>query len=356
MKVLNIIISIFTLGVCWAQNPVIKFEKSEIELGVINESETPTNIVFNFKNTGNKDLVIENVETSCGCILVSYPENKIKPDSSGVLKVSVNTKNRPGFFNKSITINANTQPDITVLTIKGVVRAKPRNLSIEFPVKKGNLYFETNGINIGTVTTDKPAERTIEVYNDLDHDITLVNKIVCPSHIKLSDKYLVFKSKQVTDLKFTYDAKLKNDFGYVSDYLELYTNETSNNMIPLSVFGNIEQYFPKMSEKELEQAPKINISKKEVYLGRYSKGTEIEGSVTISNIGVKDLKINKIKANCPCVSATMNSDLIHKDESVLLSFKINTQELLGVNNKTIVVYNNDPMNPVLILNVKFDIY
>jgi hypothetical protein len=91
-------------------------------------------------------------------------------------------------------------------------------------------------------------------------------------------------------------------------------------------------------------------------LGRYNNGTEIEGSVSINNAGIHDLKINKIKPNCNCVTAYMPSDLVHKNETVLLSFKIKTNDLVGANTKTIVVFSNDPNDPVVVINVKFDVY
>lgn len=355
----NKLVSFFLLSIffkLFSQDAIIKFDKTEVDLGVIDESNANQTVIFNFKNKGSKVLEITDVSTSCGCMVVSKPEGLIKPDSVAQIKVLLNLTNRPGFFNKTITVTSNTKPELTLLTITGAIKVVPRNPEIEFPVKKGKLYFANNGINLGTITNEKPFERSIEVYNSSDKEIVLTDKFNAPSYIKLVDNALVFKPKQVTALKITYDAKLKKDYGFVSDYIELFTNDTENTMIPLSVFGSIEEYFPKLSNKDASLVPKINVSKKEVYLGRYNNGTDIVGSISIGNQGVNKLKILKIKPNCSCVMASMPTDVINKNESILLSFKIKTIDLVGVNNKTIVVFTNDPINPVTVINIKFDIY
>jgi|TARA_R110000737_G_scaffold117240_3_gene149965 hypothetical protein len=74
---------------------------------------------FEFKNTGNTPVLIQNVQTSCGCTTASKPEAPIAPGKKSEISVKYDT-NRVGAFEKTITVTTNVGEPI-VLTIKGNV-------------------------------------------------------------------------------------------------------------------------------------------------------------------------------------------------------------------------------------------
>ena len=100
--------------------PTLIFEDSLHDFGKITEGEEVT-FGFKFTNMGNADLLIAGASASCGCTVADYPKNIIKPNETGVIKVKFNSKDKPGFFDKTITVLANTIPVETFLTIKGEV-------------------------------------------------------------------------------------------------------------------------------------------------------------------------------------------------------------------------------------------
>lgn len=338
--------------------PIVKFDKTEVDLGVFEENEAVKTISFQIKNIGNQPLVIEEINTSCGCVLSEYTQKPIQKDSSTFIRLFLNMKNRPGFFSKTITVTTNTKPDINLLIVKGAVKATPRNPLVEFPVQHGKLFTASNGFNVGTVTTEKPVQRNLEIYNNSATELKLLERSILPNHIKIVNKDLKVLPYQVSVLKISYDAKQKNDYGFVSDYIELFFDdpEKGNSDISISVFGSIEDYFPKQSAKDLANAPKFTYDKKEVYLGRYRKGSPIEGSFTMKNLGEKTLQIKKIKPSCSCVHALMASDKIAKDGAESLNFTVQTGDIVGPNIKTITLFTNDPINHVVVFNIKFDIF
>jgi hypothetical protein len=344
------------LVICIHAQPVISFEKTELDIGVVSENDDIMIVSIPVKNKGDQDLIIKDVSTSCGCMLVEYSSKPIPKDSSIILKVKINPNNRPGYFSKTVSITSNTKPDINLIMIKGVVSARPRNPSVEYPVKRGNLRFLGSGFNIGAITTEKPIERRMEIYNDSDKEIKLLPKALLPAHIQLVVKEQVLKPREVSLLKIMYDAKAKKDYGFVNDYMELYTDSPEDSLLPISVFGTIEDYFPPITAKDLASTPKAVVEKQEIYLGRYGRGTEVQGSFTIKNGGVKPLIIKKIKPSCSCVSATMASDKLEKQQSEILSFKIKTNELVGSNVKTITLFTNDLTRHVVVLTVRFDVF
>ncbi|RAJ02267.1 uncharacterized protein DUF1573 [Chitinophaga skermanii] len=88
--------------------PTMTFENPEHDFGNI----TPGQVVeynFKFANNGTKDLIIEDVVTSCGCTVPEWPKRPIKPGETEYLKVRFDSKGKAGYQEKDITIKANTE-------------------------------------------------------------------------------------------------------------------------------------------------------------------------------------------------------------------------------------------------------
>jgi hypothetical protein len=90
-----------------------------ISLGKI-ELNKPKEVVFEFINTGAEPLIITKVEPSCGCTSVDFSRNPIKKGEKGFIKTTYNAASS-GFFQKTLTVFANTPEYKKVLTIKGEV-------------------------------------------------------------------------------------------------------------------------------------------------------------------------------------------------------------------------------------------
>ncbi len=80
---------------------------------------------FKFKNTGKTPVLIQNVQTSCGCTTAKKPEAPVMPKKSDEISVKYDT-NRVGPFEKTITVTNNVGAPI-VLTIKGNVLGEGAN-------------------------------------------------------------------------------------------------------------------------------------------------------------------------------------------------------------------------------------
>lgn len=96
--------------------PVITFEKIVHDFGYVTKGER-LSYNFKFKNTGNSDLIISYVESSCGCTTSSPPKAPIKPGDSGEIKVTFDSKTKSGITENQVMIVANTYPVKTVLTL-----------------------------------------------------------------------------------------------------------------------------------------------------------------------------------------------------------------------------------------------
>ena len=100
--------------------PVIEFEKDIHDFGKVIQGEK-VSYGFKFKNTGNADLLIAQVSTTCGCTVPKYPKKAIKPGEEEIINVMFDSEGKKGIQNKSITVVTNCQPSNMVIRIKAMV-------------------------------------------------------------------------------------------------------------------------------------------------------------------------------------------------------------------------------------------
>src|SRR5687768_13939501 len=74
--------------------PGMTFEKQTHNSGNVTEGEV-VEYSFKFTNTGEKDLLINKAEASCGCTVPEWPKEPVKPGESGYMKVKFGSKGRP---------------------------------------------------------------------------------------------------------------------------------------------------------------------------------------------------------------------------------------------------------------------
>jgi Protein of unknown function (DUF1573) len=64
-------------------------------------------VSYRFKNTGNKPLVIQRVQPSCGCTVAEQPSEPVPPGEEGMIKASFNSEGRLGVNHKTLFVYAN---------------------------------------------------------------------------------------------------------------------------------------------------------------------------------------------------------------------------------------------------------
>jgi hypothetical protein len=78
-------------------------------LGKLKANES-IDIIWRFKNVGNKPLVIENASASCGCTVPEKPEKPIAPGEVGQIKATFNGSGQ-GSIMKQVHVYGNLKPN-----------------------------------------------------------------------------------------------------------------------------------------------------------------------------------------------------------------------------------------------------
>ena len=80
----------------------VELDKEVHDFGTISEGDR-VETEFIVKNIGDSDLMIYEAKGSCGCTVPEPPKEPIKPGDSAPIKVSFDSKNKPGEQEKTVT-------------------------------------------------------------------------------------------------------------------------------------------------------------------------------------------------------------------------------------------------------------
>ena len=98
-----------------------KFDSAVFNFGTILEGEQ-VSTEFVFSNTGKADIIINKIETSCGCTVPEYDKDPVKPGAKGSIRVRFDSNGKSGTQYKTIRIFSNSKDDIFELVITGEVK------------------------------------------------------------------------------------------------------------------------------------------------------------------------------------------------------------------------------------------
>ncbi|MDR0824681.1 MAG: DUF1573 domain-containing protein [Prevotella sp.] len=104
--------------------PKAVFAKDAHDFGKVDESAGTVTCEFVFKNEGTAPLIVQRVQTTCGCTTPDYTKEPVLPGKTGSIKVTYSTTGRLGIFNKEITVFTNVSDSIYKVRIKGEVIRK----------------------------------------------------------------------------------------------------------------------------------------------------------------------------------------------------------------------------------------
>lgn len=102
----------------------ITFEETDFDFGEVKAGEMVIH-TFVFTNSGENDLIIENVKPSCSCAKLEFPQGIIKPGEKGEILVHFDTAGKSGKQEKNLTIIFNGNPPIERVFFRGIVLENP---------------------------------------------------------------------------------------------------------------------------------------------------------------------------------------------------------------------------------------
>ncbi len=331
----------------------LSFDNESHSFGDITEDAGYAEHTFNFVNTGDQPIKIMNVKASCGCTTPAWTKEEVMPGDSGFVKARYNPRNRPGRFRKSLRITTTQSSENKVLYIAGLVKPKPKSVEEEFTVSAGDLRLKYRSLNMGKMTTEKPVERSYDVYNSSGDSVQLMYEVMqVPGHMEVTLEPSRLAPKKKGALVITYDPEAKDDLGFISDNITIQTDSIAKLKNEFNILATIEEYFPEMTAEELDKSPKLVIEERVYDFGRVKAGELVATEFILSNQGKEKLNFRKIKSNCSCVTYEIDSKNIKKGKSQILKVLFDTTDRKANQYKTVTLFSNDPTGPTQMVTIK----
>ncbi len=339
-----LLVLIFQSGIS-QQKKALVFREEVFNFGKVVESEGAVLHAFEFTNATNRPITIVKVQPACGCTTPDWSKEPVMPGKTGFIKASFDPKGRPGYFDKSLTVVTDINSGSFQLRIKGQV-VSGAIAEADFSKAIGNMGLQSSSFNMGKVFLKDEYMVKDFAWKNLGDQPLRITEVVSPPFMSVELNPEIVEPGEVGQLRLSYNGSKKNQYGFQSDNLELHTSDSQIPVKSISVFATLEEYFPDLTPEELAKAPGLLISEKTIDLGRIKQTAATEKTIAISNIGKKPLMIRSVQSNCTCTLVKASATTIKPGGSATIKITFNPEERKGTQQKSILVYSNDPKNPV----------
>lgn len=330
--------------------PVIKFENSSYDFGTFDESEGKVTTEFKFTNDGTSPLVITRTAASCGCTTPEYPKEPISPGKTGIIKVTYNAKGRPGHFQKSVYVYANTDPEKTTLIIKGNVNPKEVSEEEAYNREIGELKLKSKHISFMDVFNTKSKSEVIGVFNPTNKPIS-VTFVDLPRFLNVKMEPNPLPANTSGEIVTTIYPDRCKEWGVIKGDFSVLVNKQKANANLISFTADIKEDFSAMTDKDKENAPAIALNSSVISMGEVEK--KFNKDITIKNTGKTDLVIRGIKTSNPIYGIVANQTKIKPGDSANIVLSCDPSESKSkVLNSNITIITNDPVNSIKVLKVR----
>lgn len=348
MKKLIFLLFVIVPFIAFSQKAKIEFENTSHNFGQVSETGGRVTHEFNFKNTGTAPLILTNVRAGCGCTTPEWSRQPVAPGASGKISVAFDPRNRPGSFTKSVTVNSNAENTVVSLTIRGNVTKKPVDPLAAYTFPIGAVKATAGNLNLGSITDKQVIEKNIEIINtgQTPANITVTSP---GAYMTATVVPATLAKGQKGNIQIKYDAALRNDWGFVTDQLEVTVNNKDKGNIVAA--ATINEDFTLYQGDKAAEAPAATLSEKEIALGDLAKNAAKSHDFFIQNDGKSDLIIRKCKPSDELISAHPAKTTIKPGKKVKVTVSLKADNTAGKKIKLVQFMLNDPKNPIVTYKV-----
>ncbi len=346
---------VLVVGTAMAEGKAkIVFVEQTHDFGSFKESDGSQTTSFKFKNDGDAPLILSNVRASCGCTTPKWTREPVAPGATGEISVSYNPKNRPGSFNKSVTVTSNADTPTMILRITGKVEPREKTLAEEYPRQIGTLRVKSNYLSFGKMTLGETVTKELELVNDTDKPVEVGFRTV-PKHLTAKAEPETIPAKGRGKLIVTYDSKAANTYGFASHRIYLSLDGSKDYKSSLGISATLEEDFSKLTPEQLANAAVASFEPKTYDFGEMNQGDKKECTFTLTNDGKSDLIIRRVRSSCGCTAVAPSKNVIAPGETAPIKVTFNSRGKRGRQSKSITVITNDPKNPSATLRISSNV-
>lgn len=334
-----------------AAQPKAKFSSSQRDLGLLSW-RCPGVAVFDVTNTGNKPLLITDVQPDCGCTAVKWTTDPIRPGATGSVSVTYDSE-LLGRFDKGVCIITNTADSLTYVRLTGSVINREIIDTAKYRYRIGNMRLNTEQIEFDNVNRGDQPQQTISVANvgkttiepELMHLPAYLTATAQPQRLRPGQKgkmVLTLNSNDVRDMGLT----------QTSVYLSRRKGDRVGTDNEISVSVIMVPYFNNLSQAQLSKAPCLKIDRSVLSLPKLEPKKKYKETVLLSNVGHHTLDIRSLQVLHPCINVDLSKQTLEPGQSVKLKITVLADYLKQSKSRLrILLTTNDPQHPKAFIDI-----
>jgi hypothetical protein len=170
------------------------FVKDSINLGRIDQNNTPIDADFHFEVKGSYPIQITSVTPDCACITSSFPTFLLNSGAKNKISIRYDAY-KAGSFDKKFRViyTEGNETMEKILTLSGYITPHKPDPKIAYPYISGSLRMTNKTVNLGTITNEGVVKKKITLYNQSAESIK-IDSVITPKHIEIIfDSLMVIK-------------------------------------------------------------------------------------------------------------------------------------------------------------------
>lgn len=329
--------------------PLAEFDAFAHDLGTLTWHEASLT-TFQITNKGNENLLIKDVRTDCGCTVVAWTHDPIRPGESGTVSATYDAE-MLGHFNKHIAVYTNTEDRPVYLRIDGVVVTEKKEYSGDFPVRIGDIYLDTDVVEFDDVSRGETPVRSIQVFNGGKKSYA-PELMHLPKYLSMEAAPEVIRPGRVGRINLTLNSDALHDMGLTQTdiYLSRFPGDRVSKESEINVSATLLPPFDPEALRS-ENIPVIKLDSTTIDLGAMGNKKKVKGSITITNKGNSPLQILTLQVYNPGISASLNRRTLKPGASEKLKITISTNSSYFKGRRRILLITNDPHTPKTVIDV-----
>lgn len=343
------IISLILLMLCtargFAQEPLV-FDTPTWDFGMIREVDGRVSHTFTGENRGDRPLVILDVVTSCGCTVPSFSQRPILPGQKTQITVTYDPTNRPGRFDKSLTVYSSQRQKIATLNVVGQVVPRPKSIEELYPVDAGGGLRLTTTLNaFAYIRAGQSVQGAFGCINTSRRAIRLELRPEYASGLLRIDAPETLSPGERTSINVAYlNPAAQPRYGTIRDALELLVDGRTNGTVLVTHGIGVDAD----AGADEKAAPRSEVSENILKFGSVKRSEPLRRlAFTLSNSGTADLIVRAVEGEGH-VATTLRPEIrIAPGGSFRAEVMLDpAAQDYGVMSEHLVVVTNDPVRPM----------
>ena len=324
----------------------------EHRLGQI-EWKHPVTAEFVITNTGDRPLVMSEVEPDCACAVAQWTQTPIAPGGKGTVSVTFDAE-ALGHFYKSVAVITNAEPHVVYLSLSGEVVQEIKDFSRTHPYLIGDIRLDQETLDFPDAHRGEHPVLQLGVANlsALPYEPVLMH---LPPYLSAEAQPSVLQPGEKGVITLTLDTERLTDLGLTqtSVYLSRFSGDKvgEDNELPLSAI--LLPDFSGLTATERANAPVVSLSADRIDLSStLAHKRKAKADVTLTNTGRSPLHINQLQVFHPAVGVQLKKSVLQPGESTRLRITV-TKRGIGRHRRhlRVLMITNDPARPKVEINI-----